>query len=493
MNRQKTKIEEEKKRGKDFNINIDLTQKDEQNKEMHEKKKKLKLISSGIYEDTKRFDLIENKIYKNILTVKTQKTINKLDKTLLSLAYSDNNVTQKKGLQKTLSLNIMDNLCHYKMYNKLMSNKYHDFIMTNNNLKLSNPKDQEEFIQNIHSYLTSTMEIKPQNEKSNKNINLYKEKTLKNSLSSGNILKTTNKTKAKISSARTPRSPQMINKHFFDSFKKNIINSKFNKKIFKKPMIKKNNSFASLKIDIPKTTNNFQSNTINKSLSETCITSKTGNIFNSKSKFITKSKFKTSNYTYFSPIKNKKTNSNSIKAAIKNNYLSPKYFKKYMYLDKLIKKELDFQKIILGLKSNNSKLYYKRFYKELFVDPKDKEEETIQNYLMIDEKINEKVQKNLKEYEKMMNNNVVKKKETINYKYILKLKKGHNFFNSPKTTGSSFVDNDFFDCKKKSNYNVEDEDKDIKKNNEKSLFSLNEKIKNIRNKINDKKEKLKYH
>ena len=492
LNKQKIKIEEEKKKGKDFNINSNSSKKEEQKREIHEKKKKLKLISSGIYEDTKKFNQIENKIYTNILTVKAQKIIDKLDKTLLSLAYSDKNTSKKNGLKKTLSLNIMDNLLHYKMYNQLMSNKYHDFIMSNNNLKLSNPKDQELFIQDINSYLTSTMEIKPQNEKTNNDIDLYKEEYLKKSISTGDILKTNNNTKIKISSAKTPRRPQLANKHYFGDSKKSIINSKNNNnnnnKNIKKPMIKKNNSFASLKIDIPKTANNFRSNTMSKSLSETCITSKTGNIINSKSKLRNKSNLKTSNFTDFGHIPNLKAK------VIKKNYLSPKYFKKYMYLDKLIKKELDFQKIILGLKSNNSKLYYKRFYKELFIELKNKEEETNQNYLIINEKINQKVQKNLKEYEKMINNNnIVKKQETKNYKYLLKANKGHNLFNSPKST-VNLLEYDAFDYRKKSNFNTEDEEvKDVKKTNEKSLFSLNEKIKNIRNKINEKKEKLKYH
>ena len=72
-----------------------------------------------------------------------------------------------------------------------------------------------------------------------------------------------------------------------------------------------------------------------------------------------------------------------------------------MYLDKLAKKELDFQKVILSLKANNSKLYYNRFQKELFIVGKDQEEEMNQNYMLINEKIDQKVLKSQKEYEKM--------------------------------------------------------------------------------------------
>ena len=486
LNEQKLKIEEDKNLRDEFSTNDELSKKKEQKKELDEKRKKLKLISTGLYGDIKKFEQIEKKIYNNFLTAKNQKLITKLDKNLLSLAYSENNTHKKKGLKKTLSLTTMDNLCHYQMYNKLMSNKYHDFIMTNNNLKLSYPKDQEEFISKINSYLTSTMEIKPQNDKTNRKLSLFREDTKKNSFSSGNIFNTNINTKTKISSARTPRSPQLTNYHIFESSKKN---AGYNKnKNNKKQIIKKNNSFASLKIDIPKTTiNTIQSKTINKSLSETCITSKTANMPNSRSKYRTKSKNRISSYTDFGIIKNLKKNTT------KKHYLSPKYFNKYMYLDKLIKKELDFQKIILGLKSNNSKLYYKRFYKELFVELKNKEEETNQNYLLINEKINQKVLKNQKEYEKMINNNIIKRQESKHYKYLLKINKGKNLFNSHKTTNGSNLEYDFFDSYKKTNMDYNSDDEEIKKNNEKSLFSLNEKIKNIRNKINERKEKLKYH
>ena len=403
----------------------------------------------------------------------------------MSLAYSDNKYRNKKGsLKKSLSLTIMDTLCHYNLYDKLMSSKYHEFIISNNNLKISNPRDQEEFIQNINSYLTSTMEIKPHNDNNINQKTLYKGENKNNSLSSGNIFKN----KGKISSARTPRKPQLTNSNISNFTKNNFTyNTLSNKsKNSKKILFKKNNSFASLKIDTHKTGNNYlNSHTINRSLSETYITSNSINKVKSKSKYISKYKTKINSYNDYkqkSDSKENKTNSH---------YLSPKYFKKYMHLDQLTKKELDFQKIILNLKSNNSKLYYKGFSKELFITGKNKEEDENKNYLLINEKINEKVLKSQKEYEKMINNRI-KREETKNYKYLLKLNKGENLFKGSKNSSGGSLDFDFLNSKKRASVDC-NEEVDYKKNNEKSILSLDEKIRNIRNRINERKKQLKYY
>jgi len=505
LNRQKTKVEEERRRIQErLNMNFNINQK-EALANNRQNNKKLKLISSGIYGDQKKFNQIENKIYKNILTPKNQKLISNLDRALISLAFPEKRTEKKKGkLKKSLSLSTMDSLCHYEIYNKLMSKNYHNFILENNNLKLSNPRDQEDFISKIHSYLTSTMEIKSNNNKNNekKSINLNKDDNkdkkdmLKKSFSTESLFKT--KGKAKISSAKTPRKPLLSSYHIFDSLNSDLFCNKTLKSP-KKFMLKKNNSCASLKLDIPKSYNNnynykYNSRSINRSLSETYITSRTTRpvsnyLYRQKSKIRTK----LSSYTDFGKTKKKNLKKYSELKEKQNHYLTPKYFKKYMYLDKLSKKELDFQKVILGLKGNNSKLYYNRFQKELFIVGKDKEEEMNQNYMFINEKIDEKVMKSQKEYEKMINNNTFKKPDSKNYRMSLKKNNGQNFFKSYKNMGNN-LELDFFDNKKKSYYDYYgEEEEDAKKVNEKSIFALDEQIKNIKNKIKERKEKLKKH
>ena len=507
MTRQKTKIEEDRRRIQErLNMNFNKNQNDD-NANDQQKNRKLKLISSGLYGDQKKLNLIENKIYKNILTPKNQKLISNLDRALISLAFPEKRSEKKKRkLKKSLSLSTMDSLCHYEMYNKLMSKNYHNFIMENNNLKLSNPRDQEDFISKIHSYLTSTMEIKSNNNKNNKSkeknsINLLKDSnrdkndTLKKSFSTGNLFKTNGK--PKISSAKTPRKPQFPSYQTFDSPNIDLFCNK-NIKSSRKFILKKNNSCASLKLDIPKSYNNnynynYNSRSINRSLSETYITSRTTRpVSNYLYRQNSKTRTKLSSYTDFGKSKKKNLKYSEIKEKQKH-YLTPKYFKKYMYLDKLAKKELDFQKVILSLKANNSKLYYNRFQKELFIVGKDQEEEMNQNYMLINEKIDQKVLKSQKEYEKMLNNNSIKKQDGKSYRNSLKRNNGQNFFKSYKNVGSN-LEFDFFDNKKKSYYEYYgEEEEDAKKVNEKSIFALDEQIKNIKNKINERKAKLKNH
>ena len=50
--------------------------------------------------------------------------------------------------------------------------------------------------------------------------------------------------------------------------------------------------------------------------------------------------------------------------------------------------------------------------------------------MIIHEKIDEKVSKSLKEYEKMINNNLVKRRDSNVYKNLLKMNKGKNLFKS---------------------------------------------------------------
>jgi hypothetical protein len=502
MTRQKTKIEEDRRRIQErLNMNFNKNQNDD-NANDQQKNRKLKLISSGLYGDQKKLNLIENKIYKNILTPKNQKLISNLDRALISLAFPEKRSEKKKRkLKKSLSLSTMDSLCHYEMYNKLMSKNYHNFIMENNNLKLSNPRDQEDFISKIHSYLTSTMEIKSNNNKNNKinenqSINLHKDNNkdkndmLKKSFSTENLFNT--KRKAKISSAKTPRKPLLPSYQIFDSLNSDLFCNK-NIKSPKKFILKKNNSCASLKLDIPKSYNNnynYNSRSINRSLSETYITSRTTRpVSNYLYKQKSKTRTKLSSYTDFGKMRKK----NSELKQKQKHYLTPKYFKKYMYLDKLAKKELDFQKVILSLKSNNSKLYYNRFQKELFIVGKDQEEEMNRNYMFINEKVDEKVLKSQKEYEKMINNNSTKNQDINSYKHSLKKNNVKNFFKSYKKVGNK-LEFDFFDNKKKSYYEYYgEEEEDDKKINEKSIFALDEQIKNIKNKINERKAKLKKH
>ena len=157
----------------------------------------------------------------------------------------------------------------------------------------------------------------------------------------------------------------------------------------------------------------------------------------------------------------------------KNNYLNPKYFKRYMKLDKLIKKELNFQKDILNMKGNNSKLYHNSFHKEIFIKGKDKEEEMNQNYMILTEKIEQKVLNNQQEYAKLIHDNIKKKKGLKN-----------------KNNSESLVD-DILDMNKNLSLDyINEEEKNFNEINQKSLMDVNEKLRNIVYKMKERKKLL---
>ena len=240
----------------------------------------------------------------------------------------------------------METMCHYQVYNKLMTERYQEFLMNNKNIKLSNPKDEEDFIHKVNSYLTKNMEIKLQSSRRNKSSKskiekFNKSKNLnKNSLSASNLFN--NKGfNIRTFSAKTRTKNDLPYKNKFETINDNDILHSI--KSSKKLSFKKNFDFSTLKLDIPVFGNNLFQQKMTKSLSDIYLTSKTINPRAIKKR---------------PKLKLKK---GSDKTWSKNIYLNPKYFRRYMNLDKLIKKELNFQKDILNLKSNNCKLYHNSF------------------------------------------------------------------------------------------------------------------------------------
>ena len=445
-------------------MSILLERINEKENENYEKKKKLKLVSSGLNENQKKYNLIENKLYTTVLNSKNNKNIEKLDKALINLAYQEKKKPSQKKIQKKISYNIMETMCHYQIYNKLMTERYQEFLLNNKNIKLSNPKDEEDFIHKVNSYLTQNMEIKPQSSRKNKSSKsktdkFNKSKNLnKNSLSSSNFFN--NKGLGiRNFSAKTRTKNDLSYKNQFDIINDDILHTI---KSSKKLSFKNNFDFSSLKLDIPVFSNNLFHQKMTKSLSDIYLTSKTLNPKANRNKPKLKLK-KDSNKTWS-----------------KNIYLNPKYFKRYMNLEKLIKKELNFQKDILNLKSNNCKLYHNSFAKEIFVTGKDKEEERNQDYMILTEKIDQKVLNNQKEYEKLIYFNIKKKK-------------GNNKFLKNKNNNSDDLDEEILGINKK--LNLEDtgteEEKNINEINKKSLFSVNEKLKNIIYKMRERRRLLK--
>ena len=452
LNKIRTRILNDKRRRERLRMSLLLERINEKENDNYEKKKKLKLVSSGLNENQKKYNLIENKLYTTVLNSKNNKIIEKLDKALINLAYQEKKKHPNKKIQRKISYNTMETMCHYQVYNKLMTERYQEFLMNNKNIKLSNPKDEEDFIHKVNSYLTKNMEIKLQSSRKNKSSKskiekFNKSKNLnKNSLSASNLFN--NKGfNIRNFSAKTRTKNDLPYKNKFETINDNDILHSI--KSSKKLSFKKNFDFSTLKLDIPVFGNNLFQQKMTKSLSDIYLTSKTINPRAIKKR---------------PKLKLKK---DSDKTWSKNIYLNPKYFRRYMNLDKLIKKELNFQKDILNLKSNNCKLYHNSFAKEIFVTGKDKEEEMNMDYMILTEKIDQKVLNSQKEYEKLIYFNIKKKQ-------------GNNKFLKNKNNIED-LDDEILGINKK--LNLEDTDTEEEKNyneiNKKFLFSVNEKLKNI--------------
>ena len=74
---------------------------------------------------------------------------------------------------------------------------------------------------------------------------------------------------------------------------------------------------------------------------------------------------------------------NLIKKKLGKNNFSQRYSKKVKYFDNLTNKELDFQKIFLRTKNNNSKLYFKGFDTELKNNEKISKDEIYKSFLLL--------------------------------------------------------------------------------------------------------------
>ena len=148
-----------------------------------------------------------------------------------------------------------------------------------------------------------------------------------------------------------------------------------------------------------------------------------------------------------------------------------------MKLDKLMKKELNFQKDILNLKSNNSKLYHNSFAKDIFINAKDREQERNQDYMIFTEKIYQKVLNSQKEYEKLIYFNIKKKQ-------VNKLKNKNN---------NDILDDEILGINKNLNLDGsdEEEEKNFNEINKNSIMKVNEKLRNIIYKIRERKRMLK--
>ena len=474
---------------------------------LSDKKYRLKLVSRGLSSQNERCKIIENRLYGQILTQKTQSLIDKLDTELVSYAYK--NETNSKNIEKVgnstkfnsksklskkventkgklPSLNIMKNLSRFKIYTSLMSKDFKDFVIKNNYLAFNNPENLKLSLEKIQTFFNHKIAMDSKIDKTDK------DKTGDISQDIPKIIKTENDinlNKNNEASSKTPLikknykhkkrefsidhlSPEIsrIN-NIFSTPKNRPLTTKIDNKNLRlninpkspnnKGLNKRNNTYSNLDYDF-----NYRS------YSQTNSAKKHKN----RNSFYTKSK---SFSSFGSSFINKKFDKYTF---------SHNYFKKLQYLENLTNKELDFQKQFLEMKNNNSKLFFKRYYDELKSDGTFSNEEIFKSFLMLNNKATEKFHN----YEmEMKTKNEIKKKPRIIgnvFKSVTKgMKEGREAKNALKKVFAKYIN----EGKKNNDKKKLIANDSIDKRNHDSIMKLNNSIKRINNKLVSKNRAIK--
>ena len=388
------------------------------------KKKKEKILDIVLLENMrkKKYNIIENKIYKNILTPNNQINIEKLDNELISVIYQ-----HKNEKYNPISPRNKKFLYNFELYNILMSNGFRNYLVENNKLQFNNPFVEKQSIQNLQRYLNKNIKIGDFVD-INPNYNPKSSKNFLNNDSNGNklnfkIIENDKRYKGSkiILKKNILRKYIMKNKSLSSNniFSPNRSSKSLDRKDKINPFASYNRAYKSQKLFLNR----------NHSISNMSMSKKTFSDINSSKTVKLDKKI---NFDYFKLIKeNKKQNffgvnnlkkiknvnmknllrrdklKNSSRFRYSNSYsclendferkyldksiLSSKYLKKISYLDSCTVKELAFQKTMLKLKGNNSKMFietYEQDYKDNFNDKRNVKESAYNKFLFLNDKVN---------------------------------------------------------------------------------------------------------
>jgi hypothetical protein len=400
--------------------------------------KKDKVIDMEIIENmrTERYKPIEDKIYNNILTQNTQNHIEKLDNELISVVYQQKD--EQTMQPTTLSSKSKKYLYNFELYNILMSNNFRNYIIKSNRLHFNNPLKEKQSIESLQRYLNKNIKINDNSdlrsrisnkrnsmkldsdnslekkkfnlkflEKSNiknqqkiiLNKNIIQRYPLKNkSLSSHNIFSLKNivsPKKNENSEKRTTLNPFISYNQKYNKSNKFIIERNIsNKLLFSKNLHSEIDASKTLKVE--KNINNDYFKLIKQNRKYKKIKNMNIKNISKREKWKNSPNFRYSNsYSFLENDFERKYLDKSL--------LSPRYFKKVSYLDSLIIKELSFQKTMLKLKGNSSKMYFGTYEKDLNLDKnnidsvnnnkKEIKQNAYNTYLILNNKANEEVKK----------------------------------------------------------------------------------------------------
>ena len=447
-----------------------------------EKKYRLKLISGGIAPEPENIVKIQNKIYNEILNPKNQKIIDKLDDEMISYVYkskTEQNSADKKDvvkikikkggkmgkLEKLPSLEIMKNLCHFKIYNSLMTNDFKEFLLTNKKLKFNAPQKQKTSLEKIQKFLNRRMEIE-----SNKDKEKETEKNSHIRIKTETTISSENNIKKKILNLKKNNYNK---KYKFIEIQNNQRESKsINQvKLEKRHLLKENrpvtsNNKHSFIISKDKDNINMNNRTLNTYSNYTTSAATKRGISNKRKyqeKIISKSMFNTGHRGLE-------------KIALDKYIFNNKYFREYVYFEKLTDKELDFQKQFLESKNNNAKMFFKGFSNELQNNGTISRDDIYNSFLYLN---NNAVSK-IRNFDKEMKNEIeLKNKPKIIgnvFKSVSnKMKEGKEIKNAMMKVLDRYIKKK----KKIHTHRTIINREEIKKKNEKSLMKLNDSINEI--------------
>ena len=456
-----------------------------------EKKYRLQLISCGLCPEPETLIKMHNKIYKEILTPTNQKLIEKLDDELISYVYKDkhseNNKSDKKNIIKSKnsnirekifkinrkndkfekrlpSVDIMKNLCHYKIYISLMSNDFKEFLLNNKKLEFNHPQKQKISLDKIQKFLNNKMKIDSNSENQNKE----KEKETLPVLKTETNISSENNIKSKLYTLKKNNNNQTI-KYKLVGIDKNNVKESYSPnyiKISKNQSNKTKSPFTINKkhsyiVSLDSRNNEKSNSNINNKILSTYSTY-TDSLANSNKKKINfKSMF----------VKSRNIDNRQLDKFIFNK----KYFKEFQYFEKLTKKELDFQKQFLETKSNNSKMYFKGFDTELTNNGKISKDEIYNSFLILNNKVSKEIDFK-KEIKKEMDlKNKPKLVGNVFKSFSNKTEGGKKVKNAMKRVLDKYIREQKRRKTNRDLFNVSD----INRKNEFSIMKLNDNIKEI--------------
>ena len=481
-----------------------------------EKKFRLKLIASGFTPDPPNLVKAKKRLYNEILTPSNQKLMDKLDDELISYVYKHrqneknkkmDTIKVNKGkksegeIKRLPSLDVMKSLCHYKMYNSLMSNDFKEFIVKNKNLEFNYPQREKNSLDKIQKYLNRKMEINFNTE----TINIEKEKEKDKDKEPLFILKMEAEAEPDPENSINNKTINVNEFKILDIAKDNeeeqVPSPKNFAKLIKNYPSTKNRALGvnnvehsyiiSIDKDKDKEKEKDKKNDLKKKMRKRCVTS---------SSYKIPSTIQTSSKKAF---REKTFNPKSLAYAKKEDYhnrkldkyvFSRRYFKEVEYFENLTNKELDFQKKFLGLKFNNSKDYFNGYDTELNNNGKISRDEIYKSFLILHYKATYKE----RNYEKEMQSEIEFKNKprivgNVFKSLTNKTKEGKEIKNAMRKVLDRYIAEERKSNKKNQNIMSLDE---IKKKNEYSIMKLNDNIKEINSllisKINEAKNKNKF-